>query len=462
MKTTTCTTSRRGPVEAGNGKRLIIQVVRPEEEERFARLLGQYHYLGETNPVGDFLRQVAILDGEWVGLLAWGSACYALKDRDQYIGWSPTLRAERQKLIVQNRRFLLLTEKGSHPNLASRILGAAAMALPEQWRAHFGYSPLLAETFTDIEAYAGTCYKAAGWEPLGKTKGFSRHRADFFVPNDRPKKLWVKKLRKEALSLLCAAELPNLFQAGAHSSAHGVMPLKQGQMESLHDWLGHVPDPRAGNRVFHIGAVLSIVCMALLSGYRDISQITRFGSRLTQPQRKSLGLPKKAKGTFYRAPGYKVYYKLLAKLDPDVLACVLSEWLRTHQGALPASLALDGKMIRNTVGIVCLADHENGVPHTMSCMSTKEGEGDRCELKTAQKLIEQLPDLNHKLVTADALHAQDDTARAICAKGGDYLIQIKNNRKTVRALAEKGMSTLSPLLPSSKKNTDAKPSDKSP
>ncbi len=161
-----------------------------------------------------------------MGLLAWGSACYALKDRDQYIGWSPTLRAERQKLIVQNRRFLLLTEKGTQPNLASRILGAATMALPEQWRAHFGYSPLLAETFTDIDAYAGTCYKAAGWEPLGKTKGFSRHRADFFVPNDRPKKLWVKKLRKEALSLLCAAELPNLFQAGAHSSAHGVMPLK--------------------------------------------------------------------------------------------------------------------------------------------------------------------------------------------------------------------------------------------
>jgi hypothetical protein len=143
---------------------------------------------------------VAILDGEWVGLLAWGSACYALKDRDQYIGWTPTLRAERQKLVVQNRRFLLLREKGEEPNLTSRILGASVQALPEQWLAYFGYVPLLAETFTDLEAFAGTSYKAAGWIPLGRTKGFSRHRADFFVPNDRPKKLWVKPLRKNAWS----------------------------------------------------------------------------------------------------------------------------------------------------------------------------------------------------------------------------------------------------------------------
>ena len=119
-------------------------------------------------------------------------------------------------------------------------------------------------------------------------------------------------------------------------------------------------------------------------------------------------------------------------------------------------------MIRETIGIVCLADHETGVPHAMACMSMKEGEGDRCELKTAQKLIESLPDLNHKLVTADALHCQAATAQAIVAQGGDYLLQVKDNQKTVRALAEAGMAGLSPLLPGSRKNTDAKPIVRSP
>jgi hypothetical protein len=462
MKTNSTAEQRRCRSRHGNGNSLRIEGVKPEDQKRFDHFLGQYHYLGETRPVGDFLRQVVILDGEWVGLLAWGSACYALKDRDAYIGWTPTGRAERQKLIVQNRRFLLLGEKGEHPNLASRILGAAVKALPEQWRAYFGYVPLLAETFTDIESFHGTCYKAAGWEPLGRTKGFSRHRADFFVPNDRPKKLWVKKLRKNALELLCAPELPQEHQTGATSNAQGVMPLRQPQMESLYERLCRLPDPRAANRQFHIGAVLSIVSMALLSGYRNLSQIHRFGWRLTQPQRKSLGLPRKDGKNFYQVPGYKVYFTLLSKLNPDVLANSLSEWLRTHQGSLPASLALDGKMIRDTIGIVCLADHETGVPHAMACMSMKEGEGDRCELKTGQKLIEFLPNLNHKLVTADALHCQAATAQAIVAQGGEYLLQVKDNQKTVRALAEAGMAGLPPLLPGSRKTTVEKPTVRSP
>ena len=447
--------------ESGSGNGLQILVVTRAEYPRFDRLLGAYHYLGESRPTGDFLRQVAVLDGVWVGLLAWGSACYALQDRDIYIGWTPTLRAERQKLIVQNRRFLLLAEKGTQPNLASRVLGAAVKALPAQWLAEFGYAPLLAETFIDIESFHGTCYKAAGWEPLGLTKGFARHRADFFVPHDRPKKLWIKILHKDAVALLRGLALPKAQQAGAHSSAQGVLPFRVAQLESLHDVLRQIPDPRAANRTFHIGAVLSIVTMALLSGYRDISSIQRFGWRLTQPQRRSLGLPRKTGTPCHRVPSYKVYYHLLSMLNQDALADALSAWLRTQQGTLPAGLALDGKMIRDLIGLVCLAEHATGVPYAMACMSAKKDEGERCELKVAQKLVEALPDLNHKLVTGDALHCQVATAQAIVAQGGDYLVQVKDNQKTVRALAAAGMAGVTPLLPSSKKRTGARPTARS-
>ena len=82
MKTTPAAAQRRCHARSDNGNNLNIEVVTSQDRKLFDRLLGQYHYLGETCPVGDFLRQVAILDGEWVGLLAWGVACYALKDRD--------------------------------------------------------------------------------------------------------------------------------------------------------------------------------------------------------------------------------------------------------------------------------------------------------------------------------------------------------------------------------------------
>jgi hypothetical protein len=461
MKTTSRNNTTGCRTETGSGNGLQLQVVAPAEYARFDRLLGTYHYLGEARPTGDFLRQVALLDGVWVGLLAWGSACYALQDRDRYIGWTPTLRAERQKLIVQNRRFLLLSAKGAQPNLASRILGAAVQALPAQWLAAFGYAPLLAETFTDLESFHGTCYKAAGWAPLGRTKGFARHRADFFVPHDRPKKLWIKPLHKDAVAILRGLGLPQAQQAGAQSSAHGVLPLRIAHLEALHDVLRRIPDPRAANRTFHIGAVLAIVVMALLSGYRDISSLQRFGWRLTQKQRQSLGLPRKAGSACRRVPSYKVYYHLLSKLDREALAEALSAWLRTHQGALPAGLALDGKMIRELVGLVCLADHATGVPYAMACMSAKKGDGEHCELKVAQKLVAALPDLNHKLVTGDALHCQTATAQAIVAQGGDYLVQVKDNQKTVRALAEAGLAGIAPLLPFSKKHTGARPTARS-
>lgn len=168
---------------------ITVCVAAPEQVAWFDEQLADHHYLGAGQPVGDYLRQIVLKDGLPVALLVWGPACYALKDRDQWISWSANQRLERLKLIVQNRRFLVLADKGQSPNLASQALGAALRVLPAQWQERFGYRPLLAESFTDPEAYAGTCYKASNWEPVGWSAGYSRDRADFYIANDRPKKL---------------------------------------------------------------------------------------------------------------------------------------------------------------------------------------------------------------------------------------------------------------------------------
>src|SRR5580658_2021181 len=164
-----------------------VRVAGQQEYDGFDAQMGQHHYLGAGQAVGDYLRQIVERDGRPVALLVWGPACYALKDRDLWISWSAPQRVERLKLIVQNRRFLLLAEKGQSPNLASQVLGAVLRTLPQQWQECFGYRPLLAESFTDPEAYAGTCYKASNWEAVGWSEGYSRHRADFYIPNERPK-----------------------------------------------------------------------------------------------------------------------------------------------------------------------------------------------------------------------------------------------------------------------------------
>src|ERR1700751_6152524 len=104
---------------------MTVRVPSDQELGWFDELLAQKHYLGAGRPVGDYLRQVVEKDGHAVALLVWGPACYALKDRDQWICWSTIQRLERLKLIVQNRRFLVLADKGQSPNLASQAMGAA-------------------------------------------------------------------------------------------------------------------------------------------------------------------------------------------------------------------------------------------------------------------------------------------------------------------------------------------------
>ena len=132
------------------------RVTKATELKRFKELEGEYHYMGETHSGGDTMRLVFEEDGKWVALMVWGSACYHLKPRDAYVGWANSIRAERLKLVVNNRRFTILSEPGERRNLASECLGLVARELPRLWLKKFRYRPLLAETFCDIERTAGT------------------------------------------------------------------------------------------------------------------------------------------------------------------------------------------------------------------------------------------------------------------------------------------------------------------
>jgi len=418
------------------GAEMTVAMIGGEEVAWFDQQLSDGHYLGAGRSVGDYLRQVVKVRGRTAALLVWGPACYALKDRDQWISWSANQRVERLKLIVQNRRFLLLGEKGQWPNLASQAMGAALRALPEQWQERFGYRPLLAESFTDPEAYAGTCYKASNWEPVGFSAGYSRHRADFYVANDRPKRLWLRELDPQARRHLRAAQLPAACQPGLTPPPGGVLPLTQAPMLSLLEALRLAPDPRAKNTRFRCGAVLTIVAMALLAGRREIAEIARFATTLSQKQRHLLGLPrKKTTRAFYQAPTYSVFYALLTRLDAEAFAAHLHAWLQTHADALPQALAMDGKLIRNHIGLLTLAQHEDGAPQALAICDQKEGTP-RCEQSVATAVLASLPALDNKTITADALHCLRPNARAIVEKGGEYLLQIKGNQPTLLAQAQ--------------------------
>lgn len=430
------------------GSSVVVRVPAEDEVPWFDGVLSDQHYLGAGRAVGDYLRQVVEIEGKPVALLVWGPACYALKDRDLWISWSVTQRLERLKLIVQNRRFLVLHPKGESPNLASQAMGAALRVLAKQWQEHFGYGPLLAESFTDPEAYAGTCYKASNWEAVGYSAGYSRHRADFYIPHDRPKRLWLRPLVPEARRLLRSVELPTECRAGLTAPPSGTLPVNAGQLGSLLDVFRRAPDPRDANTRYRIGPVLTLIAMALLAGRREIAEIARFATTLRQPQRRRLGLPRK-KGTraFHEVPGYGVFYQVLTRMDPEAFATLLNGWLQSRSGTLPQALALDGKMIRDHIGLLTLAQHEDGAPQALAVYDQKEGTP-RCEQTAAAGLLEKLPALDGKIITGDPLHCQRHHGRTLVEKGGDFLFQIKGNQPNLLKQAQ-GLDALphTPFLP---------------
>jgi len=130
-----------------------------EDRQLVAGWLEAEHFLGALRAVGHTLMQFVQQENQVVAVLVWAASAYHLKDRDQWIGWDAITCAKRRNLITNNVRFLV-REEHRRPNLASQSLAAALKILPQQWQEHFGYRPLLAETFTDPELHAGTCYKA--------------------------------------------------------------------------------------------------------------------------------------------------------------------------------------------------------------------------------------------------------------------------------------------------------------
>ena len=130
----------------------------------------RYHYLGHNPLPGAQLRYFVSVNEQIVALLGFGAAAWKIAPRDQLIGWTPSQRAARLHLIVNNARFLILPWV-SVKGLASKILALIVRRLPTDWEAAYGYRPVLVETFVQSDRFRGTCYKAANWLLIGQTLG---------------------------------------------------------------------------------------------------------------------------------------------------------------------------------------------------------------------------------------------------------------------------------------------------
>lgn len=154
---------------------LRLEAVRSGEQAgRYRALLQQYHYLGYSATAGAQLHYLIACDEGVLGAIGFGAAAWKVQARDSWIGWDQARRRARLHLVVNNTRFLILPWVRC-PNLGSKVLALCARRLGPDFRARYGYAPVLLETFVECERFSGGVYRAANWQCVGHTRGRGRN-----------------------------------------------------------------------------------------------------------------------------------------------------------------------------------------------------------------------------------------------------------------------------------------------
>lgn len=177
---------------AGDYQKLCVELANPQFSYLWDYLIHHYHYLRLPKLVGEHLRHLVFIDGQVVACLAWASAAWKVKARDQFIGWEESTKRKKLHLIANNTRFLILPWVNVQ-YLASKALSLSIRRLRADWEKTYAHPVYLAETFVDISRFEGTCYRAANWLCVGQTKGNAK-KGNAYRYHGQPKAIYLYPL----------------------------------------------------------------------------------------------------------------------------------------------------------------------------------------------------------------------------------------------------------------------------
>ena len=188
-----------------------------------------------------------------------------------------------------------------------------------------------------------------------------------------------------------------------------------------------LPDPRTGNAKRHdLLEVLTIALTAAVCGAETCADFADFAVDRETLFREFLVLRN-------GVPSHDTFSRVFRLLDPAAFATCFGRFIDDLGAAGEGVLAIDAKTLRRSFDTAAGRSPLAVVTAFASASSTVIGqesfraaEGDS-EIVAARALLRCL-DLTGHLVTADALHCQNETAQVILDQGGDYLLRLKSNR----------------------------------
>src|SRR5881296_2036371 len=422
-------------------RKLTVRLIAAAEKDRFDQLLEKEHYLHSARLGGQSLRYVAEVDGQWVGLLTFSGAAPHTKAREQKIRWTPRQRARRLCFVVNNSRFLVLPDRKRYPNLASRVLALCLKRLNGDWQQHWGHPVVLVESYVDESQYRGTCYRACGFEAVGLTAGYGRYSRDYYLEHGQPKQLYLRELRPRGLGILRQGRLPADL-AEHEEKISGPCPLRATQLDSLLELFKECKEPRRGHGLRHLQPfVLACAAVAMLMGAGGYKAFEDECKKLTQRQLRALGCRKNPKTDRYGPPSDSTFFRVMNKLDAAEFDLRIGEWMMAQEISILQGLAVDGKCLRGSartdgkpLQLLSAVSHRLRLTVAQEPIQEKSN-----EIPAIKPLLNKLPKaaLEGSLITADALHCQQESSRFITQElGADYLLGLKGNQSGILERAQ--------------------------
>lgn len=411
-----------------------VRLLADNEVGQFNFYLEREHYLESSRFAGQSLRYVAEVEGQWVALLSFSAPALQLKAREQWIGWSPRQRARRLGLVVNNSRFLVLPARQRYPNLASRVLGLALRRLSADWQERWGHPVLVVESFVDESLYRGTCYRASGFQAVGVTEGFKRASRDFYEEHGQPKQLYLRELRPGGRRRLRQARLPEEL-AAYEAEVTGPCPFRAPALESLLERLSALRDCRRGHGLRHkqrfILASAAVCTLMGACGYRAFENTSK---KFTQRQLRALGCTPDEEDGHYYPPSDSTFQRVINNVDAAAMARIIGQWLAEQEIGALAQLAVDGKVLRGSgrhdgkpLQLLSAVTHHLRLSLDQVAIEDKSN-----EIPALKPLLKKLDLPPGTLITADAMHCQQESSRLVTQEvGGDYLWGLKGNQSGV-------------------------------
>lgn len=189
-----------------------------------------------------------------------------------------------------------------------------------------------------------------------------------------------------------------------------------------------VEDPRRSNATRHnLHEMLMIGLLSTMSGGETCSDMALYGRIKEDFLRQFMRLE-------HGIPSHDAFSDLFNALDPANFQKVLLRLVKDFAQDLEEVVAVDGKALRRSFdrasGKSALHLVQAFATGTRLLLGQVAVDDKSNEISAMPKLIDLL-DVKGRIITADAMHTQRQTAQAITQAGGDYVLALKGNQGTL-------------------------------